>query len=368
MRRKLFTLLTVSVMTIAILTGCAKENSEISEAASVASSEEEKELTPADMKVGVCIHKFSDTYMSLFKNELEKDLIEAGFNKDNIKIVNSAVSHGYEMLQIRKLIEEGVDILIVNPVNTSMAGEVTDLAIEAGIPLIYVNREPLAAEELRWEKNNWKVTYIGCDARHAGIIQGKIITDLGMDVVDKNGDGVVQYIMIEGERNNTDAFFRTKFSVSTLEKAGWRVACLADSYGNWDKNIAEYAVNKALEEHPNAEVIFCNNDSMALGALVAVDNAGLIPGEDLYIVGADAFESALEEILNGKIAGTVFNDYVQQARLTTGAVLSYMKKQNVEHYYGCDYVKVTKENAESILDIVRDDSEDEEENAESSAN
>ena len=72
MRRKLFTLLTVSAMTIAILTGCTKENNEVSEAASVASSEEEKELTPADMKVGVCIHKFSDIYMSLFKKELEK--------------------------------------------------------------------------------------------------------------------------------------------------------------------------------------------------------------------------------------------------------------------------------------------------------
>ena len=83
----------------------------------------------------------------------------------------------------------------------------------------------------------------------------------------------------------------------------------------------------------------------------------------MQIIGADAFEGVLENILDGRIAGTVFNNYVEQARLTTGTILSYMKKQNVAHFYGSDYVKVTKENAETILGIIRDGektSEDEE--------
>ena len=366
MRKKLFEVLTVSVLIAAILAGCSEQSIEEVEsetAASVASTEEEKEMTPADMKVGVCIYKFSDVYMSLFKEELKKDLVKAGFREENITIVNAAVSHGYQMLQLKKLINAGVDILVVNPVNTYKTAEVTDLAMDAGVPLVYVNREPDAADEIRWENDNLPVTYIGCDARQAGAIQGKIISDLGIENVDKNGDGVLQYFMVKGEKDNADTYFRTRYSVDALKNAGWNVEQLADGNGNWDKNVSEFVVTKALEENPAPEVIFCNNDMMALGALEAVGKVGLVAGQDVQIIGADAFEGVLENILDGKIAGTVFNNYVEQARLTTGTILSYMKKQNVAHFYGSDYVKVTKENAETILGIIRDGektSEDEE--------
>ena len=334
MRRKLFEVLTVSVLITALLAGCSEKNIEETEAeaaASVASSAEEKEMTPADMRVGVFIYKLSDTYMSLFKDELIKDLVNAGFKEENITVVNSAFSHGYQMLQLKKVISSGVDILVVNPVNMSKTAEVTDLAMEAGVPLVYVNREPEASEEIRWESENLPVTYIGCDARQAGTFQGKMLIDLGFENIDKNGDGVLQYIMVKGEKNSADTYFRTRYSIEALKNA--------------------------VAENPSVEVIICNNDMMAVGALEAVNKAGLEAGKDVYIIGADAFEVALEKILEGKIVGTVFNNYVEQARLTTGTILSYMKKQNVAHFYGSDYVKVTKENAETILGIIREDEE-----------
>ena len=333
------------------------EETEAEAAASVASSAEEKEMTPADMRVGVFIYKLSDTYMSLFKEELIKDLVKAGFKEENITVVNSAFSHGYQMLQLKKVISSGVDILVVNPVNMSKTAEVTDLAMEAGVPLVYVNREPEASEEIRWESENLPVTYIGCDARQAGTFQGKMLIDLGFENIDKNGDGVLQYIMVKGEKNSADTYFRTRYSIEALKNAGWSVEKLAEGNGNWDKNVSEYVVTEALAENPSVEVIICNNDMMAVGALEAVNKAGLEAGKDVYIIGADAFEVALEKILEGKIVGTVFNNYVEQARLTTGTILSYMKKQNVAHFYGSDYVKVTKENAETILGIIREDEE-----------
>ena len=361
MRRKLFEILTVSVLITALLAGCSKNNIEeveVSASASVASSAEEKEMTPAEMKVGVCIHKFSDTYMSLFKDELIKDLVKAGFKEENITVINSAMSQGYQMLKLKKLIESGVDILVVNPVDTYKTTEVTDLAMEAGIPLVYVNREPDASDEIRWENDNLPVTYIGCDARQAGTFQGKIIMDLGFETVDKNGDGILQYFMVKGDKDTADTYFRTRYSIDALKNAGWSVEKLAEGNGNWDKNVAEYVVTEALEENPSPEVIICNNDMMAIGALEAVSKAGLVAGRDVYIIGADAFEGALQNILEGKIVGTVFNNYVEQARLTTGTILSYMKKQNVAHFYGSDYVKVTKENAETILGIISKDEEE----------
>jgi len=357
MIRKTLAFFTATILFLGLIVGCSEDDGSTLDSANTSYTEEEKITDLAEVKIGVCIHKFSDEYMSLFKYELENNLIEAGFLEENIRIVNSSLSHGYEILQIKKLIDEGIDILIVNPVNTSKTGDITDLAMDAGIPLIYVNREPDASEEVRWELNDMDVTYIGCDARQAGTIQGNIIKDLGFETVDKNGDGVIQYVMVEGEKNNNDAYFRTKYSIEALTKGGWRMVCLDDGYGNWDKNVAEFVVTKAFEKQLHPEVIFCNNDTMALGALKAVENAGYVAGEDMYIVGVDAFEEALNEILEGKIVGTVFNNYVEQARLTTGAVLSYVKKQDVEHFYGSNYVKVTEKNADTILEIIKKDEE-----------
>ena len=65
---------------------------------------------------------------------------------------------------------------------------------EAGIPLVYINREPDASEEQRWADNNWDVTYVGCDARQSGTYQGEMIADLGLDTVDMNGNGKIDYI------------------------------------------------------------------------------------------------------------------------------------------------------------------------------
>ena len=69
---------------------------------------------------------------------------------------------------------DGVDLLIINPVNSSSAESITDKGVAADIPLVYVNREPSADEEQRWADNDWNVTYVGCDARQSGTMQGEI--------------------------------------------------------------------------------------------------------------------------------------------------------------------------------------------------
>ena len=92
---------------------------------------------------------------------------------------------------------------------------------------------------------------------------------------------------------------------------------------------------------------------MALGALQSIEAAGRTVGEDIYLVGVDALSEALEDVLAGTMTGTVFNDHFSQSHSAADAAINYLNGTGNEHYIGCDYVKVTKDNAQEILDMVK---------------
>ena len=326
------------------------------EATEDTAAEETTEANPelADKKVGVCIYQFADNFMTLFRTELENYLVEKGFSKDNIVIQDGANDQATQSNQIDAFIADGVDVLIINPVNSSSAATITDKVVDAGIPLVYINREPDASEEQRWADNDWDVTYVGCDARQSGTMQGELIADLGLDKIDMNGNGKVDYIMIEGDPENVDAQYRTEFSVKALEDAGLEVNCLDDQIGNWDQATAQQLVANSLSQHgDDVEVVFCNNDAMALGALQSIQAAGRTVGEDIYLVGVDALSEALEDVVAGTMTGTVFNDHFAQSHSAADAAINYLTGAGNDHYIGCDYVKVTSENVADIQALLK---------------
>ncbi len=368
--KKVMSVLMVSAMSVSMLAGCSSSTQTTTEttttetateavvetatetAEAVAETAADTDL--ANAKVGVCIYQFSDNFMTLFRTELESYLVSLGFSADNISIVDGANDQATQTNQIQNFITEGVDVLIINPVNSSSAATITDMVVDAGIPLVYINREPDADEEARWEENNWDVTYVGCDARQSGTMQGEIIADLGLDAIDFNGNGAIDYIMIEGDPENIDAQYRTEYSVKALTDAGFTVNELDDQVGNWDQAQAQALVANSLAQYGDEiEVVFCNNDAMALGALQAIQAAGRTVGEDIYLVGVDALSEALEDVIAGTMTGTVFNDHISQSHSAADAAVNYITNAGNEHYIGCDYVKVTTENAQSVLDSVK---------------
>ncbi len=372
MKKKVISLILAATMVATMATGCGNSSGETTTTDNAAStttdaaapateaSDTADAVTDAaggdyaDKKVGVCIYQFSDNFMTLFRTELENYLVGLGFSKDNITIVDGVNDQATQSGQIDSFIADKVDVLIINPVNSSSAATITDKVVEADIPLVYINREPDADEEARWEENNWNVTYVGCDARQSGTFQGELIADLGLDAIDKNGNGKVDYIMIEGDPENVDAQYRTEFSVKALEDAGLEVNELDDQVGNWDQATAQQLVANSLSQYGNdVEVVFCNNDAMALGALQSIEAAGRTVGEDIYLVGVDALSEALEDVLAGTMTGTVFNDHFSQSHSAADAAIRFINRRDNEHYIGCDYVKVTKDNAQNVLDMVK---------------
>ena len=304
----------------------------------------------ADKKVGISIYKFDDNFMTLYRTELVRYLTEdLGFKAENVVVQDGKGDQAEQTNQIQNFITQKYDVLILNLVQASSAPEITDMCKEAGIPVVYINREPDAAEEERWESEGLNATYVGCDARQSGTYQGEEILETA-NKGDINGDGKVSYIMIQGDPENVDAQYRTEFSVKALTDAGMEVEELLKQRGDWDQARAQQIAQDALNQYGDKiEVIFCNNDAMALGALQSIEQAGRKVGEDIYLVGVDALKEAVQNVVDGKMTGTVLNDDVGQATAAADATKLFVEGKDVEEYYWVDYVKVTTENASQYL-------------------
>lgn len=308
----------------------------------------------ADKKVGISIYKFDDNFMTLYRKELERYLVEdLGFKKENITIQDGKGDQAEQTNQIQNFISAGVDVMILNLVQSSSAPQVTDMCNEAGIPVVYINREPDAAEEERWASEEIKATYVGADARQSGTFQGEEIAETS-NKGDINGDGKVSYIMVQGDPENVDAQYRTEFSVKALTDANLEVEQLLLQRGDWDQAKGQQIVQDALTQFGDkVEVVFCNNDAMALGALQAIEAAGRKVNEDIYLVGVDALTEAVQNVVDGKMTGTVFNDHFSQAQTAADTAVKFLNGETVDPVNMVDYVKVTSANAAEILEKVK---------------
>ena len=308
----------------------------------------------SDKKVGISIYKFDDNFMTLYRTELVRYLTEdLGFKSENVVVQDGKGDQAEQTNQIQNFITQKYDVLILNLVQASSAPEITDMCKEAGIPVVYINREPDTAEEERWSSEGIAATYVGCDARQSGTYQGEEILETS-NKGDINGDGKVSYIMIQGDPENVDAQYRTEFSVKALTDAGVEVEQLLMQRGDWDQAKAQQIAQDALNQYGDKiEVIFCNNDAMALGALQSIEAAGRKVNEDIYLVGVDALTEAVQNVIDGKQTGTVFNDHFAQAQTAGDIAAKFLKGESVDPVNMVDYSKVTQENAQEVLDKLK---------------
>ena len=333
MKKVLMVLLIAAVIVAGVFANGAKESS-----------------GPKTYKVGVAIYQFDDNFMTLYRNEIISYF--ASLETENVKYAITMVDGKNDMAeqsnQIDNFITQGMDVIILNLVQTSSADAMIDKVVAAGIPLVLINREPLAYdkngktldEQYEGILKNAKVCYVGADARQSGSFQGRIIAELP-NKGDVNGDGVVSYIMIEGDPENIDAQYRTQFSIKYLTDNGIKVNCLDDQVGNWAQAKGQELCANALAKFgKQVEVVFCNNDAMALGAAAAIQAAGRTVGKDIYLVGVDALDECVEMVKKGTMTGTVLNDHIGQSHKAVDVAVELLNGKAINNYYWVDYVMV----------------------------
>lgn len=344
MKKKLVSALLCVAMVASMVVGCGGTEKPASDSSATTSDSAET------FDVGVAIYSYDDNFMTLYRNEIQAyfETLNTDDVTYNVTMVDCKNDMSNQSNQIDTFITQGMDAIILNLVQTSSADAIIDKVTDAGIPLVLINREPLAYDE---EGNpldesydrivdNPYVCYVGCDARQSGTYQGEIIANLD-DQGDINGDGKVSYIMLVGDPENPDAQYRTEYSIKALTDAGIDSECLVEQIGMWDTAKGQEITASALAQYGDAiEVVFSNNDGMALGAAAAIEAAGRKVGENIYLVGVDALEECQEMIANGEMTGTVLNDHIGQAHTAVDVAIKCLKGEAIDNYYWVDYVKV----------------------------
>ena len=277
-------------------------------------------------KVGVLIYNGADTYIATVRQALEE--IAASDGTIEYEFVDGEDNQGTQTNQLDALIAKGVDGLLVNIVDFKAAPQVIETIKASGIPTVFFNRD--ITEDLD-EADLDNMIFVGTDAPQAGVMQGDMAKELWeaqKDVIDRNGDGKVQYVMLHGGLDNAEAVARTEESIKVLTDAGIEVEELGMQVAEWDTSKAKEAVDAWMsKEGDNIEIIFANNDDMALGALAAVQAMGYNQDNDdkyIPIFGVDATSGALDKIDSGQLEGTVMQDNVAMADTVTDLILNKM--------------------------------------------
>ena len=285
----------------------------------------------AATKVSVFWYDESDVYLSSVRDALNKELEAAGVAYDN---QFAAGDQSKQLDQINTAISAGSNLLVVNVVTSGDPDTAKSIVEAAGdIPVIFFNRAiGTDGSDVTFLSENATACFIGTDAPEAGHMQGKMIGDYilaNYDAVDLNGDGAISYAMFKGQEGNVEAIYRTQFGVedadAILTAAGkpalvYFDASNSDKYqvdpdGAWSAKAAKEYMDTNLVSYNEAngnmiELVICNNDGMAEGAVASLQAAGynIDNGHVVPVFGVDATENAKVLIADGAMTGTVKQD------------------------------------------------------------
>lgn len=270
---------------------------------------------PKSIKIGVTLYDQYDTFVAQLMEEFNTYASakeeETGV-AINIEVYNAADSQSTQNNQVEEMLNDGCDVICVNLVDRTEPTTIIDMAEKNHVPVIFFNRELVAEDLERWDQ----LYYVGAKAFESGIMEGEIAADTFKNnpEVDKNGDGMFQYVVLEGEAGHQDAIVRTEYSVSTIVENGVPVEKLGYGIANWNRAQAQTKMAQMLGEHgENIELVIANNDDMALGAIDALKASDLEQEDWPVVVGIDGTDVGLEAVANGEMVGTVYNDKEGQA-------------------------------------------------------
>ena len=313
--------------------------------------------TEKTLRVGVITYSQDDPFINALTDELKAHLktMESEERRIIVSIKSGNDDQQEQNEKVEEMIDAGCDVLCVNLVDRTAPYRIIRMARNEKIPVIFFNREPVKEDLMQWDK----LYYVGCDAEQSGIMQGEIAAEYinSHPEVDKNEDGKIQYVLLEGEAGHQDAISRTDYSVKTLLEQGINLEKLSYQFADWNRGQAENRMSRLIEQYGDEiELVISNNDEMALGTVAAWQKAGYDCRNWPVIFGIDGLDDALEAIKTGKMQGTVYNDKEDQAmelaKLSVEIVCG--KDTNRKHlkegrYYVSEYCRVDSSNVDHFL-------------------
>ncbi|HEY5812503.1 MAG TPA: sugar ABC transporter substrate-binding protein [Terrimicrobiaceae bacterium] len=281
-------------------------------------------------KIGVSLAYSDDLFLTTLREAMEQRAKELGVK---IQFEHAQGDIGKQLNQIQNFAAQKMDAIVVNPVDSMATPKMTTLTTDVGIPLVYVNLRP--AEETLPKG----VAYVGSDENVSGRLQGEEIARL------LNNKGNV--VILVGELATQAAVLRTE-GVEKVVAKHTEMKIVGKQTANWKRNEAIDLMNNLLVAGTKIDAVAANNDEMAIGAILALQQAGQDP-KKLVIGGIDATQDALREMERGNLAVTVFQDPKAQGRGAVETAVKLTKGEQVDSFVWIPFQLVTRDNYKEFL-------------------
>ena len=285
----------------------------------------------ADMKIGVSMSQFDDTWLTYLRESMDKKAksypegVQLQFEDARSDVVK-------QLSQVESFISQKVDAIVVNPVDTAATKKITEAAVKAGIPLVYVNRRP---DDLNLPKG---VVTVASNDLEAGQMQMQYLAE-------KMG-GKGDIVILLGDLANNSTTNRTKGVKEVLTKYP-NIKIEQEQSGIWSRDKGMTLVNDWLTQGRKFDAVVSNNDEMAIGAAMALQQAGVAKGSVL-IAGVDGTPDGLNAVKKGSLLVSVFQDAKGQADGSIDTAVKMAKNEPVEPAVWVPYRLITLQNVDTF--------------------
>lgn len=313
--KKYLALILALVLLVGVFASCApaapvETDPPVGEETPVPTDEATPPVESEEILIGYAISVLNDTGQTICKGGAEEKAAELGAR---IEVTDCADDVLKQQDAVNAFIEKGVDAIIVIPIDTSAMEPITEACTEAGIPLVYANRNPFGDEVA--DVIPEATYFVGSEEFIAGEFQAIAVAEaLG---------NVGNIAILQGELSNEAALKRTAGVEETLAEIAPEIVVLAKEAGNWQRDQGMTITENWLTAYgDDLNAVVANNDEMALGAVQALQAAGRT---DVFVFGVDAIEDALEAIEAGTMTGTIKQDMHAQGMGAVEFAVAHVK-------------------------------------------
>lgn len=283
--------------------------------------------------IGVSMALFDDNFLTVLRNGIQSYADENGLS---VQIEDAQNDVAKQLDQINNFIASGVDAIIVNPVDTSATQAMSDAAAAAGVPLVYVNRQPINVDTL--PDNQAFVASNEAESSRQGFIEQ-------CNQWAAAGKTEVNVYVMQGELSNQAAVQRTQNYYDVIEagECAVTVNVIDQQTANWSRDQAQTLMTNWLSTGAAFDGVLANNDEMAIGAIQAMKAAGIDMGS-VIVSGVDATQDALASMEAGELDITVFQNAAAQGSGALNAAVALAAGEAVDQKVYIPFELVTPAN------------------------
>jgi inositol transport system substrate-binding protein len=284
--------------------------------------------------IGVTMARFDDNFLTVLRNGMIE--YAEGLEGVELQVEDAQDDVGRQLDQINNFIASGVDAIVVNPVDTSATEAMTAAAEAAGVPLVYVNRQPINLDTLPDNQ-----AFVASNEVDSGTLETLEVCRL---FAEQGTDPARIYVMM-GQLSNQAAVQRTADIHDVMASGDCAVTLeiIDEQTANWSRDEAQDLMTNWLSTGEPFDGVIANNDEMAIGAIQAMLAAG-ISMDDVVVAGIDATQDALAAMGAGQLDVTVFQDAAGQGSGSINAALGLARGEDVDQTVWIPFQLVTPSN------------------------